>query len=227
MAAVLAAGDGALLSHQSQAENLGFRPRLGRPIEVTIPRGKCRAPAGLVIHRSNIDPAHIVERDGIPGVSVVIAMVQIAPRLPLGALERAINQADGLDLIDPESLRASLDDLGPIKGVRPLREALDRTTFAMSRSELERRFRPIAKRAGLPPPPRHARCVTDGRWTSSGASSGLWSRPMASDITERQRNKLGIACGIKLTKRPVTHPSGSPTARSVTSLSVWSAPWRG
>jgi hypothetical protein len=38
MAAVLAGGEGALLSHHSQAEHLGFRPRLALPIEVTIRR---------------------------------------------------------------------------------------------------------------------------------------------------------------------------------------------
>jgi hypothetical protein len=43
---------------------------------------------------------------GIPGVSVVVSMIQIAPRLSLGELERAINQADGQDLIDTEMLRS-------------------------------------------------------------------------------------------------------------------------
>ncbi|CAN5177639.1 hypothetical protein BH24ACT23_BH24ACT23_05870 [soil metagenome] len=161
MAAVLAGGHGALLSHQSQAEYLGFRPYLGLPIEITVPTHCRRTRKGVVIHRADIASAQVIERDGIPGVSVVVAMVQIAERLSLGELERAINAADGLDLIDPESLRAELDGLGRMHGIRPLRLALDRRTYAMSRSELERRFRPIAKRAGLPMPET---CVMHNGW---------------------------------------------------------------
>jgi hypothetical protein len=161
MAAVLAGEESALLSHQSMAEHFGVRPRLGMPIEITIPGDCRRSRQGLVIHRSDIDPAHTVERNGIPGVSVAVALVQIAPRLSLGDLERAINQADGLDLVDPELLRRQLEDLAPMRGVKPLRKALDRRTFAMSRSELERRFRPIAKRVGLPTPET---CVMRNGW---------------------------------------------------------------
>jgi hypothetical protein len=202
MAAVLAAGGGALLSHQSQGEHLGFRKRAGLPIEVTIPKGACRSRAGLIVHQSNIDPAHIIERNGIPGVSVVIAMVQIAPRLSLGALERAINQADGLDLIDPETLRASLDELGPMKGVRPLRAALDRATFAMSRSELERRFRPIAKGAGLPPPETcetHNGWEVDFLWRDLGlvveTDSLRYHRTPAQQTRDRLRDQAHQAAG--------------------------------
>jgi len=49
----------------------------------------------------------------------------------------------------------------PMRGVAPLREALDRRTFAMSRSELERRFRPICARVGLPKPET---CVMRNGW---------------------------------------------------------------
>jgi hypothetical protein len=202
MAAVLAGQDGALLSHQSQAENLGFRPPQGRSIEITIPTRFRRTPSGLIVHRADIDPAHIIKRGGIPGVSVVLAMVQIAPRLSLGALERAINQADGLDLIDPESLRASLDDLGSIKGIRPLRQALDRATYAMSRSELERRFRPIAKRAGLPAPETcviHNGWEVDFLWRDTGLvveTDGLrYHRTPAQQTRDRIRDQAHQAAG--------------------------------
>ncbi len=102
---------------------------------------------------------------------MVVAMVQVAPRLSLGDLERAINQADGKDLIDPESLRLALEDFAGFPGVRPLREALDRRTYAMSRSELERRFRPIARRAGLPKPEtcvKHNGFEVDFLWRDLG-----------------------------------------------------------
>ena len=55
-------------------------------------------------------------------------------------------------MIDPESLRAALDDHAAQPGVRPLRTLLDRHTFRLSDTELEVLFRPIAAEAGLPTP---------------------------------------------------------------------------
>jgi len=218
MAAVLAGEESALLSHQSMAEHFGVRPRLGMPVEITIPGRHRRSREGLIIHRSEIDPAHKVERDGIPGVSVAVALVQIAPRLSLGALERAINQADGLDLIDPETLRSQLEDLAPMWGVKPLREALDHRTFAMSRSELERRFRPIAKRVGLPKPET---CVmrngweVDFLWRDLGlvveTDSLRYHRTPAQQHRDRKRDLAHLAAGdtpLRFTHSQVRYEPG-------------------
>jgi hypothetical protein len=60
--------------------------------------------------------------------------------------------ADKRDLIDPESLRATLAEYVGEPGVRPLRALLDRHTFRLSDSGLEILFRPIAAAAGLPQP---------------------------------------------------------------------------
>jgi len=67
-------------------------------------------------------------------------------------VERAINEADKLDVIDADSLRRALDDRSGEPGVRPLREILDEHTFRLSDDELERLFRPLAAAAGLPVP---------------------------------------------------------------------------
>ena len=67
-------------------------------------------------------------------------------------LERAINEADKRDLVDPERLRASLEPLAGQPGVGVLRAVLDRRTFSLTESELERRFLPLARQVGLPRP---------------------------------------------------------------------------
>lgn len=152
MAAVLAASEGAVLSHGSAAELWGFRPFAGKPIEVCVPPRLWRRRDGIHIHRGKVGASELTEYRRIPVVGIVTTFLQIAPRLGLGELERAINEADRLDLIDPESLRTALEGFSGRRGVRPMRVALDRRTFAMSRSELERRFRPIARRVGLPMP---------------------------------------------------------------------------
>jgi hypothetical protein len=202
MAAVLAAGAGARLAGQSMAEHLGCRDRADGPIEIVVPgRRSCSIP-GLRLIRSDVPVAHQVDHDGIPGVSVVLALVQIARQLTLGELERAINQADGLDLIAPDELRAELDALKGMHGVSKARQALDRRTFAMSRSELERRFRPIAGRVGLPPPET---CVmrngweVDFLWRDLGlvveTDSLRYHRTPAQQYRDRKRDQAHLAAG--------------------------------
>ncbi|HMJ72159.1 MAG TPA: DUF559 domain-containing protein [Solirubrobacterales bacterium] len=80
----------------------------------------------------------------------VSTLVDVASGTPEWQLERAINEADRLDLVDPESLRAALDPLPRRPGLARLRRLLDRHTF--SDSGLERRFLPLTRAARLPPP---------------------------------------------------------------------------
>lgn len=63
-----------------------------------------------------------------------------------------MNEADRLNLITPPALRRALDSHRGEPGVAVLRMLLDRRTFRMTRSELERYFLPLTERAGLPLP---------------------------------------------------------------------------
>ncbi|HEX6455355.1 MAG TPA: DUF559 domain-containing protein [Solirubrobacterales bacterium] len=78
--------------------------------------------------------------------------LDIALELPENRLERAINEADKRDVIDPDALRKALDNHTGEPGIRPLRAILDKHTFRLSDDELELLFRPIAAAAGLPVP---------------------------------------------------------------------------
>jgi hypothetical protein len=90
--------------------------------------------------------------EGIPVTAVVQTLVDLATELaPLG-VERAVNEADKRDLIDPEGLRVALDGYVGQPGAPLLRSLLDKRTFRLSDSDLEILFRPIATAAGLPPP---------------------------------------------------------------------------
>ncbi len=84
--------------------------------------------------------------------AIARTLVDVASELSLLRLERAVNEADKLDLIDPEGLRHALDRYTGAPGVRPLRNLLDKRTFRLSDSDLEIFFRPIATAAGLPAP---------------------------------------------------------------------------
>jgi very-short-patch-repair endonuclease len=81
--------------------------------------------------------------------NVVLTLIDLACSLDRAQLERAVNEADRLDLIDPSALRAALDAYAGRPGVARLRELLDRRTFRLTDSDLERLFLPLAAQAGL------------------------------------------------------------------------------
>jgi very-short-patch-repair endonuclease len=84
--------------------------------------------------------------------NVVLTLIDLACSLDRAQLERAVNEADRLDLIDPSALRTALDAYTGRPGVARLRELLDRRTFCLTDSDLERLFLPLVERAGLPLP---------------------------------------------------------------------------
>lgn len=153
MAAVLSCGPEAALSHGTGAALLGMRAERRPQIDVSIPEHLSRRGPGLMVHRR----AHFTESDigtcrGIPVTTPVRTLVDLATGLPSHELEAAVNEADKLGLVDPEALRSALDTLAGRPGVAVLRKLLDRGTFRLTDTELERRFLRLVANAGFPPP---------------------------------------------------------------------------
>ncbi|MGI8461719.1 MAG: hypothetical protein ACR2OC_08815 [Solirubrobacterales bacterium] len=203
MAAVLACGPGALLSHESAAMLLGMLPfRPGR-IHVTCRSGSDRRIPGLVVHRRpSVNSDEIGTCRHIPLTSPTRTLIDLATCLPARHLEAAVNDADKLDLIDPESLREALEDHAGEPGVRALRKLLDRDTFRLTDSELERRFMRIVRAAGLPLPDtqvRHERGRTDFTWTELGLvveTDGLrYHRTPSTQAEDNRRMQAHVAAG--------------------------------
>jgi very-short-patch-repair endonuclease len=171
MAAVLRVGPDAYLSHLSAGAHWGIcRPRPG-PIDISLIAAVFRQPPGIRVHRRpSLPDADVTVQRGVPITTPLRTLIDLATILSPNRLEAAVNEADVLDLIDPESLRAALDHRKGQPGVRPLRELLDRHTFRLTESELERRFLRIVRAAGLPVPETQekiAGCV-DFHWPSLG-----------------------------------------------------------
>lgn len=153
MAAVLSCGPGAMLSHRSAAALWGFGEGMGSRIEVSVPGPKAHRRPGIRCHRRpGLGSRDQDEQRGIPVTSPVRTLIDLAAILSPMALERAVNEADKRELVDPEELRAALARYPNERGVARLRTLLDRRTFRLSDSDLEILFRPIARRAGLPQP---------------------------------------------------------------------------
>lgn len=153
MAAVLACGPDAALSHGSAAALWGFGGEQGGLIDVSVPMKRRSRRQGIRVHRRSA-PAlgEIAVHEGIPVTSPVNTLIDQATRLGPMQLERAVNEADKLDRVRADTLHASLDDHRGQPGVAPLRKLLDPLTFRLSDSMLEQRMRPLARTAGLPAP---------------------------------------------------------------------------
>jgi hypothetical protein len=152
MAAVLACGEGALLSHCSAAALWEIGPERG-VIEISVMRRAELKRRGLRVRgRPSLTTERVTELDGIPVTTPVQTLIDVSTKLSALQVERAVNGADKRDLIDPEALRTELDRYIGEPGVKGLRALLDKRTFRLSDSDLEILFRPIAMEAGLPPP---------------------------------------------------------------------------
>jgi predicted transcriptional regulator of viral defense system len=153
MAAVLACGAGAFLSHRSAAALWGFAKEHPDYMEVSLGRSSESRLPGIRCHRRpSLPSSETTTRRGIPLTQPVRTFLDLVSVNGPRDLERAINEADKLDVIDADDLRKALDGHAAEMGVRPLRRILDRHTFRLSDDELERLFRPLAAAAGLPVP---------------------------------------------------------------------------
>lgn len=203
MAAVLMCGPDAALSHESAAALFEIRADRGGKIEVSVPADVRRRPRGIVVHRrTRRGPWEVTVHQGIPTTSPVCTLVDLGTRLNPRQLEAAVNEADKRDLIDPDSLRSALEKLSRRPGVALLRELLDRRTFRLTDSELERRFLPIVRRVGLPPPTTQQKVNgfdVDFYWPDLDLvveTDGLrYHRTPAQQARDRVRDQTHLAAG--------------------------------
>jgi very-short-patch-repair endonuclease len=158
MAATLACGPTAVLSHSSAALLWGFGSARGGPIEVTVLRASPRCRRGIRVHRRpTLRPEDLATHEGIPVTSAVHTLIDEAGRLTRPRLERAVNEADKLDRVKVDELHAVLTHYRGVPGSRALLELLDPLTFRLSDSKLEQAMRERSDAAGLPTPETKAR----------------------------------------------------------------------
>jgi very-short-patch-repair endonuclease len=168
MAAVLRCGEDAYLSHPSAASLWRVRRDLpGTPIHITLVADVVRTIPGIRAHRRpSLPDSDLTTHRGIPVTTPARTLIDLATILTPKQLEAAVNEADVLDLIDPETLRTELDERKGQRGVPTLSTLLDKNTYRLTETELERRFLRIVRRAGLPLPEtqQHLAGRTDFHW---------------------------------------------------------------
>ncbi len=203
-AAVLRCGQSSFLSHASAAALWGIEDHHGGPIHVSGPPSLAARPNGIVVHRrTGLRDHDIVHHKGIPVTSPALTLVDFAAVASSARLEAAINAADKLDRINPDSLRRAVDVMPRRPGRAAVRRLLDRRTFLLTDSELERRFARIIRRAGLPPPLTQQRINgfrVDFYWADFGLvveTDGLrYHRTPSEQGRDRLRDQAHAAAGL-------------------------------
>jgi very-short-patch-repair endonuclease len=148
--------------------------------------------------------------EGIPVTTPIQTLIDLAGEMDDRRLERAVNEADRLDLVDPETLLRALDSFPSRRGVARLRALLGARVFRLTDSELERRFLRLVRRAKLPAPQTGARLNgfrVDFYWPRFGLvveTDGLrYHRTPAQQTRDRERDQAHTAAG--LTQLRFTH----------------------
>jgi hypothetical protein len=179
MAAVLACGEGAVLSHLSAAELLNLRLS-GNIIDVTSPTRSRHGLKGIRLHQPrSLAPEHRTTIDGIPVTTVPRLLADLAGMLDATGLKRVWHEADRQKLLDVEAVKPLARQ--PRKGIRNLRALIEAAEDAPdTKSEFEHRFHDLmAANPDIPQPVYNVALhgyVVDAAWLTQGLIVELHSR---------------------------------------------------
>ena len=125
MAAVLASGRGAVLSHQSAAALHGLLASARTTIDIAVPRRSGRSRPGIRIHRlTRMPSADVVSVRAIPCTSVARTLLDLSGVVDWGSLSRACDQAEVLRVLDITAVNDAISRAPRRPGVRSLRAVL-------------------------------------------------------------------------------------------------------
>jgi len=212
MAAILASGPSAVLSHRSAAALWGIRSVGSGAIEVTA-RSKSRSRANLQRHSAVLPADEVTVTRRIPVTTVPRTLLDLAALMPVGAVERAMRESEVQRLYDRLSLADLLVRYPRRRGARAIRECLRRRrdSGGVTRSELENRFVVFLDRFGLPGPRLNAHVQIRGRRYEIDC---LWAHvPLALELdgfeahgtpsafeSDRERDRLLQVAGYRTTR---------------------------
>jgi very-short-patch-repair endonuclease len=199
--AVLSCGAGAALSHADSTAVWGIGTAVPGCIEVSVPRNSHPRGKGIKVHRRH--EFEVTTRFRIPVTTPACTIIDMAPRLSRDRIEAMIGEADVLGLVTPAALRAAARARPHRPGAARVIEILDRRTFRLTRSKLERLFIPIAVRVGYPMPLTRQWVngyEVDFYWPELGLvveTDGLtYHRTAAQQAKDRVRDQTHTASGL-------------------------------
>jgi very-short-patch-repair endonuclease len=209
MAAVMACGPGAVLSHLDAAGLWEIYDGRGARIHVTTTKFPRERP-GIRPHRARrLDDADVTEKDGIPVTTVARTVVDLTDVLGRDRLLRAIREAEYLRLLDLDALDAAVRRAHGRRRLGELTTALaHHRPGQIVRKELEHRFLEMLRAAGLTLPQtnvmvrtRRRRYEVDCLWRDEGVAVELDGRAaharVAAFEADRARDAALSAIGLR------------------------------
>jgi very-short-patch-repair endonuclease len=152
MAAVLASGPNAVLSHWSAAALWMIRPNSRSIIDVTDPV-KSRSWDGIRRHHKALPADEVTVMEGIPVTTVPRTIFDLAATEPLDVVKAMLREAEFSQLHDRLSLWDLVERYPGRRGIRKVRtalEALKDEPIDERKSRFEERFDPFLRRHRLP-----------------------------------------------------------------------------
>ncbi|MGI9629133.1 MAG: endonuclease domain-containing protein [Longimicrobiales bacterium] len=234
MAAVLACGDGAALSHRTA----GTLWELVRPrreaglIDVSAPR-TVRGPShGVRLHRvSRLDPDQVVSKFGLPLTSISRTLVDLAATVELAELEQALARAERRDTLTRGDIESQLTQQPGRPGNGVLAALLALTSGpSLTRSEAEALLLSLLRKGDLPRPETNAIIEgfeVDFLWRGQRLvveiDGYVYHRGRNAFESDRQRDAKLTAAGLRVmrvTWRQLTQKPEAVLARVVRALVV-------
>jgi len=207
MAAVLAAGEGAVLSHRSAARFWQLMSPGAEWVDITSRPGRVVRRKGMIAHESLVADDEWLREDGIPVTSPFRTVFDLAAVLKMRELERVWHEAEVQGLRDRVSLPMLLERYPGRRGARNLRALLaSPEPVGFTRNDFEEAFLVLVDASGLPRPRMNADLALRGRFFEIDA---LWERErVAVELdshgvhgtrkrfeSDRQRNRILVAEG--------------------------------
>jgi hypothetical protein len=196
LAAALAYGDRALVSHRSAAWVWGLLEDSRRITDV-VAVAKRRSRPGICFH--GVRHLHCDDRatvDGIPVTSVARTLLDVAPLVPPRRLTYALEQAEKQRLFDMTAIEAVIRRCHGHRGTKPLRQALKaiEPEAQFAQAGLERAFIAFCKDYALEPPAMNAVVegfTVDALWASQRLIVELdsWTHHKSRNAFEEDRRR--------------------------------------
>jgi hypothetical protein len=227
LAAVLACGSGAVLSHRSAAALWEIAADSTTAVDVTVPtQNGRRGRRGIRVHRSGrLSPAEVTVQEGIPVTTVARTLLDYADVASQPSLKRAIDESEYRRRFDLRAVRAVVDGNPGRRGALLL--GLAQRPPELTRSELETLFLALVERHALPRPLvgaklgsytadflwPHARLIVE---TDGLASHGTWTALER----DRRRDRRLLAAGYRTVRltREALEREGSAVADELRAL---------
>lgn len=195
-AALLAAGDGAFLSHRTAAALHGLRNLNLRRIDVTVVGAAVRARQGVRIHRTTKAPVRgeLTELNGLRISTIPRLLVELAATETQDELGRLIDEAVRRRAFDHANLRTAIDRHATRPGIGKLRAAYAAYVPRSDRkSNLERAFdRLLTKYPEIPEPLRNVYIdiwELDCYWPEHDVALELDGRPYHLTVADIERDR--------------------------------------